>query len=333
MRGSLSLARDLNTELRHPTSSCATLPLRCGTQNRNTTQSTRLASLNFNDFLREDNRTNSTIDSCSGSEGFDFSWFSDPTLSGVTCDTNFEHAPPFSEYSGDMVTPLGRSCITMDDQKETICTQNCQNLLFFTIENLDLHSISRTRVSACTQNLGMVLKASQSALDNLTRIVSCTCASSSNVALLCTSAMFSVLSRYEAILEISNDAQEPNGHREAGKSDCGNSSPSSWDSHSSVTTPTIEVFIPPISIGDFELGAEARALMVAYILHSELAKMTRVLDDFSKKFCRNGSWLGEDNDDQLHTSLEMFLRKKQGDILIEIKKKLGGVDGDIYFQI
>ena len=81
---------------------------------------------------------------------------------------------------------------------------------------------------------------------------------------------------------------------------------------SGISTPSSgSVVVPRIAIGAYELDFDDKARIIVQVVLSELAKMNRLLDGFSCKFCKTG--LGhEESRGELHGMLEMFLRNKHG---------------------
>ncbi|KAK5988363.1 Aurofusarin biosynthesis regulatory protein aurR1 [Cladobotryum mycophilum] len=230
--------------------------------------------------------------------------------------------------------------------------QHCSSALLSTLQDLGIPSASCTGGFAATQSLGTVLKASRSALDGALNVASCSCTPNANVALLVTSVVFRILCWYDAILQSSPGSYNNGCNNNNNNSDSSAASTdgdeaddlSGWPRaylhgraarfsptrdfvdaahHTSSNGPG--VYVPPITIGAYELDVEDQARMIVHIVLSELAKMNRLLDGFSKKFCRKGSAsLGEDNKSQLHVALEMFLRNKHSLTVLAAREKLDG---------
>ncbi|GJC87418.1 aurofusarin biosynthesis regulatory protein aurR1 [Colletotrichum liriopes] len=82
------------------------------------------------------------------------------------------------------------------------------------------------------------------------------------------------------------------------------------------------LFVPPMTIGAYELDAENQERMIGHIVLSELGKMGRLLDSFSHKFCGPQSIAtGNDSRNQLHMALEMFIRNKYSVMVVAAKSK------------
>ncbi|KAK2616914.1 hypothetical protein QQS21_000002 [Conoideocrella luteorostrata] len=252
-----------------------------------------------------------------------------------------DNATPFVFGSG---TPAGTLFEDHLPQQDSSQIKHCSALLLSTLQQLGLPIASCNGVWAATQSLGTVLKASRSALDSAMFVASCNCAPNANVALLFTSVMLRILLWYDAVLKSNRDdeiggngdeASSPttgygaDAHHPNGSISCGsvssmdkNLSPGAGKTESIGTRPGLVV--SPITIGVYQLDMEDQARMIVHIVLSELAKMSRLLDSFSKKFCRGGSSssLGNSSGIQLHVALEMFLRNKHSVTVLAANKKL-----------
>ncbi|QKX57115.1 uncharacterized protein TRUGW13939_04223 [Talaromyces rugulosus] len=138
--------------------------------------------------------------------------------------------------------------------------------------------------------LDEVLHMNQTALANISSVVSCPCSLDYNFALLITQAVTKILSWYQAILDDNNDA----------------------------------VRMMPIKIGQFELHLGNHNLrMVAQVVLDDLAKVEKLLEGFIE---RNGRAKQSANEFEqpLYSSLESLLRTKLNDILCSATVKVNG---------
>ncbi|KAM0543063.1 hypothetical protein ACHAPJ_012512 [Fusarium lateritium] len=219
-------------------------------------------------------------------------------------------------------------------KRSTTNRQHCEADLMTTLRKLDLPSFSCRGEPKTSQNLGNVLTASRSALSCLSKTVLCTCAPSDNVALLVTAAILRILSWHDIVLQ--------NCHGSRGNTTTTTSVEGGFDSP--VESPDNDeldgmstkdtdmpqeggegpgLFMPPMTIGAYELDSENRERMIGHILLSELSKMGRLLNNFSKKFCDPQSiTLSNDNKSQLYLALEMFIRSKHSVTVLAVRKKM-----------
>ncbi|KAF4460926.1 aurR1 [Fusarium albosuccineum] len=212
--------------------------------------------------------------------------------------------------------------------------QHCEADLISALAKLDLPSLSYRGEPKTSQNLGTILTASRSALSCASKTVSCTCTPNDNVALLATAVLLRILSWYEIVLQ---SYRGPGDDSSSAGVDSYNSPAASPDNDELERPSTRDtemshdgsegsgLFVPPMTIGPYELDAENRERMIGHIMLSELSKMGRLLSSFSKKFCDPQSiTLGSDNKSQLYLALEMFIRNKHSVTVLAVRKKLEG---------
>lgn len=209
--------------------------------------------------------------------------------------------------------------------------QHCEAELISTLAKLDHPSLSCRGGVKSAQNLGAILTASRLALSCTSNTVSCTCTPNASVALLVTATFFRLLSWYEIVLHNCRTPGEDTNSSGPGSSGSGAVSDGAG---SSVASPREDdadgeslherpntssrgaaddssLFVPPMTIGPYELDAENRDRMIGHIVLSELGKMGQLLDGFSQKFCGPHSvTMGNDSRSQLHLALEIFVRNK-----------------------
>ncbi|KAF4972078.1 hypothetical protein FZEAL_9671 [Fusarium zealandicum] len=256
-----------------------------------------------------------------------------PTNSGITTSSSIDMDGSGAASIDHMALRLMSSAMNQ---------QHCEADIISTLVKLDLPALSCRGESRFSQNLGTILTASRSALSCATKTVSCTCSPNTNIALLVTALLLRILSWYDIVLRNCQGSGE--GTNSSGNS---NSSAAATDSFSSPAgslendemdrpstrerdTETLadgtdgsSLFVPPMTIGPYELDAENRERIIGQIVLSELGKMGRLLSTFSKKFCDPHSIaLGGDNGSQLYLTLEMFLRNKHSVTVLAARERL-----------
>lgn len=218
--------------------------------------------------------------------------------------------------------------------------QHCEVDLISALAKLDLPSFScRGEVKPkIPQDLGIILAASRSALSCVSKTVSCTCTPGDNVPLLVTAAVLRIISWYDIVLQNCCGSGDNTNTTTTTitTDDCGYNSPAaSVENEELERAPTRDsaislegsdgsgFFMPPVTIGAYELDSESRERMISHIMLSELSKMGRLLNNFSKKFCDPQSvTLSNDNKTQVHLALEMMIRSKHSVTVLAVRKKL-----------
>lgn len=227
----------------------------------------------------------------------------------------------------------------------TAARQHCEADVISALARLDLPSFSCRGESKCSQNLGIILTASRSALSSASKAVSCTCKPNANVALLVTAVLFRILSWYEIVLQNCRGSYGDGsncggiGGGSVGFSDGLNSPATSSESDDAerpltqergvgaaqdgtADNSTSKLFVPPMTIGSYELDAENRERMIGHIVLSELGKMGRLMDNFSRKFCGPHSIVADsDSPSHIHLALEMFIRSKHSLMVLAAQAK------------
>ncbi|KAI5456772.1 C6 zinc finger protein [Mariannaea sp. PMI_226] len=278
-----------------------------------------------------------------------FVWLAemDSTASGRDGNKSLDRADVFMlprdrgssmSFSGDMESSGSAASIdqmAMRLMSSIMERQHCETGVITTLVKLEPPSTSCQEKSTSSQNLGTILTATRSALSCTFKTVSCTCTPNDNVAMLVTAVLLRILSWYDIILQ--NCRGSGDGSNSSRTSSSSSSSPTSQDDDGLETSSTNEhdadtlqdesdrssIYVPPMTIGPFELDAENRERMIGHIVLSELGKMGRLLGRFSKKFCDPHSMaLGNDNQSQLYLALEMFLRNKHSIAVLAARKKL-----------
>ena len=246
-------------------------------------------------------------------------------LSDITPIKELQMPPMSSSMSDEDTIMIGTPSIfdTTDATTETSDSSTssnspqCSVLALSTLQSLDLPSgscampYSVAQMPSPQHSLGTILKSSQFALKNALQLVACPCLPNANTALLVTSVVFRVLCWYETVLHGSN---APLGSDTTDSQNERRFSDPTWPSG------TNNISVPSINIGAYELEVEDRDRMIKHIVLSELEKVSKVLDGFSKKFCS----LGEDSKGQFHYGLEIFLRNKHNCTVLAAKESLDG---------
>jgi Aflatoxin regulatory protein/Fungal Zn(2)-Cys(6) binuclear cluster domain len=235
-----------------------------------------------------------------------------------TPEPSIQQRPTISRSNSGLNVPVGEAA-----------HQHWPSLAFSTLQSLDIPTtccssfmlnLDSTSTSGSSRSLDTVLRVNQAAIDNLLTILNCPCTADSNLALLVTIIIFKILSWYEASLHCST---APGENSTVGSARSNSPLTSSCGTHDNSPTPAVEsVFMPPISIGAYQLDAEHRGRMVAQLILTELIKLNKVVDGFSQKYGRGGPMSTEDSKTQLHFALEMFLRSRLKMTILTAKEQL-----------
>ena len=156
------------------------------------------------------------------------------------------------------------------------------------------------------RNLDTVISTNKAAIKHLHRISGCTCSIPGNHFVLISAVLFMVLAWYEACLDACNRASEQGAVRPGSRDstfemDAGNIEVKE-DRDAGSDERSMLVYIPPIQVGSLQLGAESRRQVVAQIVLTELAKVTRVIETLTERSC------GVNGHQELEAQLQLSLR-------------------------
>lgn len=174
------------------------------------------------------------------------------------------------------------------------------------------------------RNLDTVISTNKAVMEILHRISGCTCSVPGNHLVIISAVLFMVLSWYEACLGACDRACEQ-GVVKAGSRDLGLSEmrrcdadifevePGTIRQKDSLGTGTDDhaelVCIPPIQVGSLQLGVESRRQVVAQIVLTELAKVTKVMDSLTERSCgMSSTMVGVRGCQELEAQLQFSLR-------------------------
>lgn len=284
----------------------------------------------------------------------DFSDMGMPDFLSLTAD-EITSQTSYHSSSASSVTRL-----TADDQdmgNDFSPVRSCPAALLEAVKQLGLQTASCTGVSPNMQVLGNMLKAGRSALSRALEVVACDCAPNTNVALLMTLTISRTLALYEDILRGSsaaastNDSGGDSGSTEtfmaAAAIDSGNSSDMNLHAAAGFDQPDTRLvrqareslqdqqpwLLPPMNIGDYELDLDDKLRFIVLIVLGDLAKIRRLMDDFSAKFCGSEDTVASSSTSpsitsasagrsDFHVSLDLFLRNKMSNVMMEAQGKL-----------
>lgn len=225
--------------------------------------------------------------------------------------------------------PSAGSSSALKSQGSQIGSQHCPKLALSTLQSLDLSMASCSSVTpnldpsssnGATRSLDTVLRVNQAAIDNVLKILECPCTANTNLALIVTIIVLKILSWYQASLERSSTGDDGSSTASAGSS---SHFSSACGSRGRSPSPAAEsVFMPPITIGAYQLEAEHRSRMIAQLMLTELAKMSRIVDGFSRKYCQDEPMSTEDSQSQLHFALHMFVKCRLKMTVLAAKRQL-----------
>lgn len=205
----------------------------------------------------------------------------------------------------------------LDTTTSQAAHQHWPSLAFSTLQSVDIATaccssftlkLYPSSTSGSSRSLDTVLRINQAAIDNVLTILNCPCTADTNLALLVTIIVFKILSWYEASLNCSRSSGDSSM---TGSASANSPFASSCGTHEgSPATGAESVFMPPITIGAYKLDDEHRGRMIAQLILTELVKLTKVVDGFSRKYGRSRPMSTEGSRNQLHFALEMFLRSR-----------------------
>ena len=184
-------------------------------------------------------------------------------------------------------------------------------------------SLNLSSESGSCRSLDRVLRVNQSARDNVLSILNCSCTADTGLALLVAMIVSKILSWYQAVLNRSCKNGDGGMAGNTG-SKTSLASPSSSNHHRGSLSPAVgeSVFLPPISIGAYQLDADHWGRMIAQLILTELAKMRNVIEVFSKRYGPQESMPTEDSNTQLHFALEVFLRSRLKMTIVAAREQL-----------
>lgn len=209
--------------------------------------------------------------------------------------------------------------------------QHWPSLAFSTLQSLDIPTtccssltlnLDSSLTAESSRSLDNVLRVNQAAMENVLTILDCPCTADTNLALLISMIFFKILSWYEAGLNCSNNNNNSDSSTPASTM---SDSPFASSPSTYASSPSLEVesvFMAPISIGAYELDAEHRRPMIAQLILTELGKMNRVVDGFSRKYGRGGAKSTENSRGQLHCALETSLRSSLKTTMLAAREQL-----------
>ena len=172
------------------------------------------------------------------------------------------------------------------------------------------------------RNLDTVISTNKAVLEVLQRIPGCTCSVPGNHHVIVSAVLFMVLAWYEACLGAFDRAWEQ-GVVKAGSGDSGVSKIRNRDANNfevdatpvrhtdSVGTGPVDdhaelVSIPPIQVGSLQLGTESKRQVVAQIVLTELAKVTKVMESLTER--SSSTTVGVGGYQELEGQLQFSLR-------------------------
>ena len=187
-------------------------------------------------------------------------------------------------------------------------------------DNSHSPSVSQGRLR---RNLDTVISTNKTVMEILHRISGCTCSVPGNHLVIISAVLFTVLAWYEACLGASERAHKQ-GVGKAGSGEPGVMETRRGDADAFEEAGTIGqkdglgtrtddhaelVYIPPIQVGSLQLGVESRRQVVAQIVLTELAKVTKVIESLTERPCGiSSTMVGVSGYQELEAQLQFSLR-------------------------
>ena len=184
------------------------------------------------------------------------------------------------------------------------------------------HSLSVSQ-GRLRRNLDTVISTNKAVMEILHRISGCTCSVPGNHLVIISAVLFTVLAWYEACLGASDRTQKQ-GVGKAGSGEPGVMETRRGDADAFEEAGTIGqkdglgtrtddhaelVCIPPIQVGSLQLGVESRRQVVAQIVLTELAKVTKVIESLTERPCgMSSTTVGVSGYQELEAQLQFSLR-------------------------
>ena len=172
------------------------------------------------------------------------------------------------------------------------------------------------------RNLDTVISTNKAVMEILHRILSCTCSVPGNHLVIISAVLFMVLAWYEACLGACDGACERGRARsgDLGESEMRRCDADVFEVEAGTVRPKDSlrtgtdghaelVCIPPIQVGNLQLGVESTRQVVAQIVLTELVKATKVIESLTEQSCRMSSTMvGVSGHQELEAQLQYSLR-------------------------